>query len=721
MLKFCQQSLTHLLALSCFAFCLCPIAQAESPMTRGNICKLLLTGGEDRVTEWRLLELGAVRANDGVSAPRLNLREENGQQFQTPYNRQNFEVGEITQVGYHLLGRDIEFVVQGVSYRAVVIRESDPSFSQVIVRPYASRPALAPEQGVLALSDSQTADPVYGEWQWIPLEDQHDWNLPLNDVRNRSQVPRYVSAEQRRQLDEYFRTQRIGVGTAEPIRRTDLAERIYLYRGESVEEGEEISELNRRIARLISMAQQGTSLQEFEADRRIMDLQNALLRGDYQGVAARIRGSVLETWRVVHKIRISLAALSEKGFSREEALEKVKQLEDFQGVPEQFKASDLFAGLNADEQELNEVMVLFSEFFAHQKQLGEMIQSYDIIWSIYNRLLNDTSIPTQARADLEKALEESRFGFEAVPPTHREILYHAQNHVVEEARLTKNKRLEASRERRTVFDRVRSSLQTVDPKLLPAPKYTRGAWNFMTREMLNDLHHNVIRSEIIFMRLTAGNLSNYSQELARNADTTILPEDQPQGGQQPDGTNFIDPGEEFQLRPMDYYLFDMLYDRVGVFGTIDPLVAFYRMADSDRVLNDLRIRFDKVAEGRSEAVKEKIRKAKEVAADMMPLSMSYEPYRGWWTATRKGYAIVIASGLAISGATAYFGVWDISASWQNATEFLGNLPENGAYTWQWVSDQLTSAGVDAIDVSQALESAQADAADDGELNCSNCH
>ncbi|MEO0335066.1 MAG: hypothetical protein AAF202_01640 [Pseudomonadota bacterium] len=681
--------------------------------SRGKICKYLLAGGEEAVAEWRQLEAGAPRSSDGISAPELNLRDENGSQFRTPYNRQNFLEGELTHVGYHMLGRDIEFTVQGVTYRAVVIKEADSEFKSITVRPYAMLTGL-PDQPPLPLDPRQNPDLLV--WEWIALEDQHDWSLPLSDMKRRDQLPRYVSLADRRELDVHFRLNRVGVDASEPIRNTTLAERMYLYRVDSFTEGDEINELNNRITFLIRSAQQGTSLQEFEADRRVLDLQNALLRGDYQGVAARVRETIVETWRVVHEIRKDLVDLAEEGYEREEALELVMAFEDYQGVPEAFRASDFFAGLEADEKATHDLMLLFSRFFAHQKQLGEMIQSYDIVWAIFNRLLNDSSIPVETRGDLDKALEEARFGFAAVPPTHREILYHAQTHVVEEARLTKNKKLEASRKRQTIFDRVRSSLQTIDPKLLPAPKYTRGAWAFLTKQMINDLHHNILRSEIIFMRLTAGNLSNYPQEVARNADTAILPIDEDAENPQMDA-HLIDPGASFDLRPMDYHLFDTLYDRVGVYGTIDPLVAFYRQADTDRVLNDLRIRFDKIAEGRSKSVQDKIEKAKTVAAGMAPLSMSYEPYDGWWTATRVGWAIVGAAGVGATTAFAYFGIWDVSASWDSTSNFLGELPENTSYYWQWVNDQFVSQGYDPADVQKAIEDAQRGVAAGEEMKC----
>ncbi|NQZ01946.1 MAG: hypothetical protein HRT45_14885 [Bdellovibrionales bacterium] len=688
---------------------------ASADDSRGAICKFLLAGGESSVDEWRQLEQGAVRAGDGVSAPALNMKDQSGEQFLSPFGRQVFHSGELTKVGYHLIGRDIEFEVQGVTYRAVVIKENDPGFKRITVRAYAKREKQDPDQPMLPLASEPEPPSEDGPWQWITLSEQDDWVLPLADLKQKSQVPRYVSAEERRSLDIFFRANRTNVEPSEPIRRTSLAERMYLYRGETVEEGKEIAELNRRISYIIKMAEQGTSLQEFEQDRRIMDLQNALLRGDYQGVAARVRSSILETWRVTHKLRDDLAAIAAKGYTRDEALQIVKKFEEYEGIPEQFRASEFFPNLKDDEKELNEMMVLFSKFFGHQKQLGEMIQAYDMVWAIFNRLLNDSSIPMQARGDLEKALEEARFGFEAVPPTHREILYHAQTHVVEEARLNKNKQREATRRRQSVFDRVRSSLQTVDPKLLPLPKYTRGAWAFFTREMLNELHHNILRSEIIFMRLTAGNLGNYGSELALAADTTILPDEQPKDGE----ANFIDPGEKFKLRAMDYYLFDMLYDRVGVFGTVDPLVAFYRLADSDRVLNDLRVRFDELAKGRSKAVQDNIKAAKEIAGGMAPLSMSYEHRQGFWTANRVGWTMVIGGSVGVSAAAAYYGIWDVSASWDATTNFLGDLPDNSAYMWQWVESQFIAEGFDPEAVNRAILETQGDLADDGKINCSN--
>jgi len=473
--------------------------------------------------------------------------------------------------------------------------------------------------------------------------------LDLRNLNGLEDVPRYVPNQARLERER---------------NSLDVFEREYVYRPISLNKSEEIRWLNIEIAKVIKKSLSSKSTEQHEAEKNILSIEGGIKRENDDSVAARLRASILTTWEYVHQIRDIKYQMSHPRIGA------------------------------ARKRQLTEQLVVMEE------RLGGKIQTYNIVYQIVQRLTSqaDNTLRPSQKEMLANVMARVRANFPGIPPTHREVLFHANSHRVEVTRLKANLVEEQRRFRRLLFSRVLAPLRTADPAWLgPANLWTRKylfqpAYDWLNRNLVNRYMVDVLAFEVTYLKLRAGANPQYSQ----------LIEAQVTGGTIP---------ELKDLDMMDHDLFDILTERAGHLDNIDPYIALFRIAMTDTTVDALAKRFKRIAESRG--LNDQFAEAETRAQRRGPLAMG-SGRAPFWNAVALGDLIRVA---IIAGiASDIFGGWGVIDFLIGGREILGIGADYAVYG---IREGLETMGFGADQIDAAIMGAQEDLNDNGTLDFSN--
>ena len=587
-------------------------------------------------------------------------------------------------IGLHLIGHKINYTHSEVTYKARVL---DLTWNEDRV------PIL---QLRLISSEPQKPEVEGG------LQPGDNYTLALSGITQSGQVPQL-------QINNalFFLEQDEDLRPAErrriPLPSTD-------------EESTGIAMQRVAIANQISKNATEMSLEQARNSHMRLRFINHLNRGEWGWIESRLKSAIGYPWTIINRLRQAKYDLA--------------------------KATN--------ETEVNEAQGAVDALLS---SLARRLDKYIVNYELVREILADPSYTVQQKNQLKRILESMAYEFHSIPPTHQEMLSHASDLKVEMARLEHYKKLEEQLFRNRVGAYVLNVINMQDPPK-QIPENIGRFYKLFRKNAVDNFHLSVVLFKLVQVRQLATFDDDYhdylmSEVFTQNMDMETEEEEgnakpssrRPGRTEKPAGadadvasvplaasspeTSAEDKARklrEFQM--LDQMLYDIVFSLAFEYEN-HPLVALYRVAGSDRVINAVVKKMEKIASTRSEGAVAKLEAAEKAADELGPLPLEYSGSALWFkittlkervgnyfTAPRIGkwsaYGALLAGGLIAK--------WYTGFSFQDFAVDAGAFLGVGAdAVGGWLGVGLEDAGASPEIIEQAVDAAEK-AMEDGTLD-----
>lgn len=611
---------------------------------------------------------------EGVAEANANLLERK----QSPY------------VGLYLIGHRISYDHAGFTYTA---RVTDLSWEEsgravLTLRLIGKKQAESGNERVMTESMVVTT---------AVLEPGDYYTYPLGSISDVSYIPKlYVE-------DALFFLQQDEDLKPNERRRIPLSD--------TDEESRNIAFQRVDIARQITRNATEMSIEEASNNHQRLRFINHLNRGEWGWIESRLKSSIGYPWSLVNRIRQAKYKLAQS--------KSGKQKDEVQGA-------------------LDALLVTLAT------RLDKYLVHYDLV----REILADPSYSEQQKTKLGEILEAMAYEFHSIPPTHQELLYHASDIKVEMARLEHYKKLEEQLFKRRIGAYLLNVINMQDPPK-QIPENIGRFYKMFRKDAVDNFHLSVVLFKLIQVRklatfddayhdyLMAGLYTRSSSEEAMEEEDEKpapssrrpgRPEAAPAATVETDGGAVVNaaPPENrvAEFRVLDQMLYDAVWTLAFQYEN-HPLVALYRVAQSDRVVNAVVTKMEMIARTRSEGAVEKMSAAKKAADELGPLPLEYSGNSLWFKMTslkqRVGNYFTapkigrwLAYGALLSGG--------LVAKWYTGFSFQDFAVDAGAFLGAgadviggWLGVGLEDAGASPETIERAVDAAEK-ALEDGTLD-----